>query len=615
MLVSASLGTDFQNLNTIIDQIPEQHISTHVLMLRLWRESIRPYFGWLLLAVIFMALMAAATAFSAWLMEPVVNEVFIGENRSMLWPLGLAVFVTFIVKGGASYAQSVLMSFVGFRIIADNQNRLFSHLAKMDISFFHNNPTGGLISRFTVDINQMRVAVSNVLTGFGKDLLSFLGLVGVMFLKDWQLATISVVVFPLVAIPILTLGRRMRKVTVNTQEEMGIFTTLLEQCFQGIRVIKAYGMEDYEKNRIGKIVERIFKLNLKSVRTRSRASPIMEAMGGLAVCIVIIYGGHRVIAGETTSGAFFSFIMALLLAYEPMKRLVNLNSSLQEGLAGAQRLFSLIDTQPAIMEKPDAVKLTTVRGHICLEGVHFSYTKGNSALKGITLEVPAGKRVALVGASGAGKTTILNLIPRFYDVEKGCVYIDSMDVRDISFSSLFGNVALVSQEITLFDDTVRANIRYGKAGASEEEIVEAARNAAAHNFIKELPEGYDTIVGEQGIKLSGGQRQRLAIARAMLKNAPVLLLDEATSSLDTKSERQVQDALLKLMAGRTTLVIAHRLSTVISADLIYVIDDGRVIEKGDHDTLMSQSGVYHRLYDLQFSEEASSKDEDLIIGA
>ena len=595
-------------MNTTTEKTPEGHESTYVLMLRLWHESIRPYFGWILLAVLCMGCMAAATAFSAWLMEPVVNEVFIAENSALLWPLGGAVFLTFLIKGFANYGQSVLMSFVGFRIIADNQNRLFAHLAQMDIGFFHNNSTGKLISRFTVDINQMRVAVSNVLTGFGKDLLSLVGLVSVMFLKDWQLAAISIFVFPLAAFPVLQIGRRLRKVTANTQEEMGLLTTFLEQTFQGIRVVKAYGMEGYEKSRIGDIVERIFKLTLKSVRTKSVASPIMETLGGVAVCVVIIYGGNRVIAGETTSGAFFSFIMALLLAYEPMKRLANLNASLQEGLAGAQRLFELIDTKPAILEKEDALDLGVVKGDIHLDNVHFSYSQGKPALNGITLDVPAGKRVALVGASGGGKSTILNLIPRFYDVDDGHVVVDGNNVRDVTFSSLFANVALVSQEITLFDDTVRANIAYGRAGASEEDIIEAARNAAAHDFILDLSNGYDTMVGEQGVKLSGGQRQRLAIARAMLKNAPVLLLDEATSALDTESERQVQEALTKLMAGRTTLVIAHRLSTVTGADLIYVIDKGRVIEQGTHQKLISQGGAYQRLYNLQFAEDASAED-------
>ncbi len=586
-----------------MSNIPIADHSTRALMTRLLRESVKPYRGWLGLAVLCMAVMAAATALSAWLLKPVVNEVFIARNQEVLWMIGGAVVATFAVKGLANYAQATLMSRVGFKIIADTQNRLFAHLARMDLAFFHANPSGKLISRFTVDINQMRAVVSNVLTAFGKDVLALVGLVAVMFIQDWQVATIAFVVFPIAILPIARLGRRMRKVTAHTQEEMGLFTTLLGQTFQGIRVVKAYSMEEYEKGRIADIVERIFGLNFKSARIRALSSPIMETLGGVAVALVIVYGGYRVIGDQTDAGSFFSFIAALLMAYEPMKRLANLNASLQEGLAGAQRLFALLDQAPQIVEKPGAQAMKITQGEIHFDDVHFSYLADKPALNGVTIHVPAGRTVALVGPSGAGKSTILNLIPRFYDVDAGTITIDGVDVRDATFGSLHAGIALVSQEITLFDDTVRANIAYGRAAASEQDIIAAARNAAAHDFIMDLAQGYDTMVGEQGVRLSGGQRQRLAIARAMLKNAPILLLDEATSSLDTESERQVQAALGKLMEGRTTLVIAHRLSTVVGADLIYVIEDGRVVESGPHGDLIARGGSYARLYALQFSDD------------
>ena len=441
------------------------------------------------------------------------------------------------------------------------------------------------------------------LVGFGKDFLSLIGLVGVMFWQDWQLGIIAFVVFPVAVIPIARLGKRMRKVTVNTQEEMGQFTTLLEQTFQGARVVKSYGMEEYEKSRVRTIAERVFSLNFKADRVRAIASPIMETLGGIAITLVIAYGGFRVIHDSMDPGSFFSFITALLLAYEPMKRLANLNAALQQGLAGAQRLFELLDREPTILEKPDAQALTINGGGMKLEDVHFSYVTDQAALAAMNFEVPAGKTVALVGPSGAGKSTILNLIPRFYDVDNGRITIDGTDVREVTFESLRGSMALVSQEITLFDDTIRANIAYGRPEASEDEIIEAAKNAAAHNFIMEMPDGYDTYVGERGTKVSGGQRQRLAIARAMLKNAPILLLDEATSALDTESERHVQSALTKLMQGRTTLVIAHRLSTVMDADLIHVIDQGRLVESGSHAELIAKDGLYARLYQLQFRDD------------
>ncbi|MDA0239112.1 MAG: ABC transporter transmembrane domain-containing protein [Proteobacteria bacterium] len=579
---------------------------------RLARESIRPYIGWIGLALVCMALVAGATAASAWLMKPIINDVFVAKNKEFLIPISLAVLVTFGIKGLANYGQSVLMSFVGQRIITDTQHRLYAHLSRMELGFFHRTQTGTLISRFTIDINMMRAAVSNTLTGIGKDFLTLIGLVIVMFFQDWILALIAFVVFPIAILPIVKLGQRIRKVTVNTQEEMGQLTTLLEQTFQGARVVKAYGMEEYEKSRVRAIAERVFQLVFKSSRIRSLASPIMETLGGTAVALVIFYGGFRVIENSMDPGAFFAFITALLLAYEPMKRLANLNASLQEGLAGAQRLFALLDIEPEIIDAPNAQPLAITEGHVQIENIHFAYEPGRSALDGISLDVPAGKLVALVGASGAGKSTIMNLIPRFYDVEGGRILVDGTDIRDVTMESLRASIALVSQEITMFDDTVRANIAYGRMDATEEEIVAAAKAAAAHDFIIEMADGYDTYVGERGTKVSGGQRQRLAIARAMLKDAPILLLDEATSALDTESERQVQAALEVLTKGRTTLVIAHRLSTVVNADLIHVIDGGKLIESGTHDELISKSGTYAHLYDLQFGGQSdASPDVDI----
>ena len=598
-----------------MNQGPEPAKSTTFLMGRLWHDAIRNYVGWIGLAVIFMIITAAATSFTAYLMKPVIDDVFVKQDEARLWVVAFLVLATFFTKSVASYAQAMLMHFVGLRIISDMQNRLFNHLSLMDLAFFHHHATGTLISRFTNDIHQMKVAVSNGLTGVGKDLMSLIGLVFVMFLQDLELALATFFVFPIAIYPIVRIGKRMRKVTANTQKEIGLFLTILNQTFQGIRMIKAYSMEAYESVRVANNVETIRRLNMKAARIQTMARPIMEFLGGLAIFVVIIYGGFRVIEGVTTQGAFFSFITALLMAYDPMKRLANLNASIQAGLAGADRLYWLFDQTPAINDSPSARDLGSVCGDIKFENVSFSYTDGRSALSNISISVRAGQKAALVGPSGAGKSTILNLIPRFYDVDKGKVSIDGNDVRDIKISALFKNIALVSQEITLFDDTVAANIGFGRAGATENEIKKAAQHAAAHDFIMALPDGYQTIVGEQGFKLSGGQRQRLAIARAMLKDAPILLLDEATSALDTESERQVQAALDILMQHRTTIVIAHRLSTIANVDTIFVVDNGRIVGQGSHSELMARGGTYQTLYDMQFKEdsEATATVDDAII--
>jgi subfamily B ATP-binding cassette protein MsbA len=550
-----------------------------------------------------MAIAGGSTALRAWLMEPVLDRIFIARDSSLLVLLAGGALALALVKAAADYAQSVQMSRVGQRVITDVQGALFARLIRADLAYFNAHPSGVLISRLMNDVWLLRNAAANVLTGIGRDAVTIVFLVGVMFYLDWTLALVAFLAFPAAIRPIVKIGRRMRRVSVNTQVEMGLLTTLLNQTFQGARYVKAYGMEDYEEGRAGGLIERIYRLIDRANRTRSRAGPMMEALGGLAIAMVIFYGGHQVIVGARTPGAFFSFITALLLAYQPVKSLATLNASLQEGLAAAQRVFEVLDIEPTIRDRPGARKLRIAGGEVRFEQVRFGYHPGTVALNGISLTVPAGSTVALVGPSGAGKSTLLNLIPRFYDVDNGHIAIDGQEIGTVTLASLRGAMALVSQEVSLFDDTVRANIAYGRFGAPDAEVEAAARAAGADRFVRELPDGYDTLVGEHGVRLSGGQRQRIAIARAMLKDAPILLLDEATSALDSESERQVQAALHSLMRGRTTVVIAHRLSTVIGADLICVMDRGRIVESGRHAQLLARNGLYARLYETQFAIE------------
>ena len=580
--------------------------ATGPLLRRLIREAVAPYGGRLVLAVLCMVAVAATTAALAWLMDPVVNEVFVEQRADLLWPVGLAVFAAFAVKGFATYGQAVLMNGVGQSVLMDMQNRLFRHLMTQDLAFFQSQPTGSLMSRFTTDIGMMRRAVSNALTGLGKDSLSVIFLVGVMFYQDWLLATVAFVVFPATVIPITALGRRLRHVTADTQAQTGGFMTLLQQTLTGMRLIKSYQMENYEIRRAEHMTRDIRDLVVRAERVKAMASPLMETIGGLAVTIVIIYGGWRVIQDATTPGAFFSFITALLMAYRPMKALANLNAQLQEGLAGADRLFAVLDTHSALTDAPNAKSLTVTQGEIAFENVSFSYGDGKVALKKISLTAPGGKTTALVGPSGSGKTTLLNLIARFFDPVSGRVTIDGQDVSSLTIESLRHAVGLVTQDVVLFDDTVKANIAFGNPGASDEQIRLAAQAAGALDFISDLPEGFNTVVGERGESLSGGQRQRLAIARAILKDAPILLLDEATSALDAETERQVQNAMDALRAGRTTVVIAHRLATVQHADIIHVVVDGAVVESGTHADLLAANQTYARLYALQFQDEAGA---------
>ena len=583
--------------------ILDEQAHSVTLVVRLVREFMRPHARRIALAALLMGLAAASTALRAWLMQPVLDRIFVGRDGSLLWLLAGLALTLAVAKGLCDYGSAVQMIRVGQRIIADVQKALFARLMRADLAYFHAHPTGTLIARFTSDAVLLRGAAANVLGGMGKDAVTVAFLVAVMFYQDWLLGLVSFFVFPLAIHPIVGIGRRIRRVAANTQAEIGQLTTLLNQTFQGARHVKAYGMEAYEERRAAGLFERLCALIVRAGRTRSRASPMMEALGGAAIAAVILYGGHQVIVGARTPGALFSFITALLLAYQPLKNLANLNASLQEGLAAAERVFEVVDIEPTIQDRPGAKPLRITGGEIRFDSISFGYASGAVALDDVSLTVPAGRTVALVGPSGAGKSTILNLIPRFFDVGEGSIAIDGQDIRSVTLASLRGAIALVAQEVSLFDDTVRANIAYGRFGASEAEIEAAAQAAGASGFIDELPEGYDTLVGEHGVRLSGGQRQRIAIARAMLKDAPILLLDEATSALDSESERQVQAALRALMRGRTTLVIAHRLSTVQGADLICVVDRGHIVEIGGHEELLGAGGLYSRLHAMQFADQ------------
>ena len=583
--------------------IDKKHTSSLALVRRVLGNYLLPYrvpFAW---AVLFMAINAATTASMAKLMGPVMDDIFSVHNRAMVWPVAIAVLVAFTLRGLSDYGHSVLMNRIGQHLVADLQKQLYGHLLEADLAFFHGTTAGHLMSRVMNDVGVMRGTAAECLTSMGKSTLTLLFLVGVMFYNDWRLAAGAFIAFPVAGWFVAGMGKRMRRVTHSTQVEMGNFSTQLNQTFQCIRHVKAYGMEGQERQRVGRIVDRLFDLTCNAFHVQSLTSPVTEVLSGLAIVAIIVYGGFRVIDGASTVGDLMSFIAAFLLAYEPMKRLSKVNAQLQSGLAAAERVFELLDHPPTILNRPDAKPLAATRFDIRFDNVRFAYGEDAAALNGVSLEVPHGQTVALVGPSGAGKSTCLNLIPRFYDVGGGSVSIGGEDLRDVTLASLRSHIALVSQEVALFDQSIRDNIAYSLPGASEEQVIAAAKAAAAHDFIVTLPQGYDTMVGEHGVKLSGGQRQRIAIARAMLRDAPILLLDEATSSLDTESERAVQGALRTLQEGRTTLVIAHRLSTVVDADRIYVLDQGLVIESGSHAELLQQNGLYSRLYGLQSGNE------------
>lgn len=580
----------------------KQHSSTADLSRRIIRNYLKGQWKSIAVAVVCMIITAAATAAMAKLVEPALNELLVDPNEAYLWLIPLGFLVTAMIKGFANYFQTVLMQKVGLRMIVMMQDQMFDCIVSADLAYIQRDSTGRQMTRFTNDVQFLRDATVKAFTGIGRDLMMVLFLAAVMIQLNWEMSLLALVFMPVTVFPIVYIGRRLRRISRSTQESIGSVASFLDDVFKAAREVKAYGTENYERSRAHEFFEAIYSHFLKAGKTRARMSPILETMSGLALAMVLAWGGHRTLAGDINVGQFMAFFTAAILAYGPVRSLANLNASLQQGLAAADRIFHLLDYEPTVVDKPEAKPLIVNEGRVAFENVSFSYNDEKSALVDTSIAFEAGKTTALVGPSGAGKSTILNLIPRFYDTVEGRVLIDGQDISGVTMNSLRNTIALVSQEVTMFNDTVRANIAYGQSAATESQIIEAAKAAAAHDFINELPLGYDTMVGERGLRLSGGQRQRISIARAMLKNAPILLLDEATSSLDSESERQVHDALTRLMQGRTTIVIAHRLSTVSDADCIYVLDRGRVVQSGTHNELFAQEGLYSHYCRMQMDD-------------
>jgi subfamily B ATP-binding cassette protein MsbA len=567
-------------------------------------QYVKPYKSRLVIAMVCMVIVASMAGAQAYMIKPLLDEIFFKKDSTMLMIVPLAILGIFLVKGLFSYGYNYLLVKVGQSVIRDLRNELYSHIQSLPLSFFQKKPTGELISRIISDVSLIQGAVSSVLVGILKDTFQVIFLIGVIFYQDWRMALIAMISLPLVVYPIVNFGRRHRRLSRGSQQTTANVSNILYETITGNRIVKAFCMEKYEVGRFAKTLDKLFAIMMRDTRIAAISRPLMEFLGGVGISLVVWYGRSQVLAGKSTPGTFFSFLTALIMIYEPIKGISAINNTLQQGIAAAERVFDVLDVKIDVAEKKDAIELPPVKEAIEFTDVRFKYDDDTEVLKGINLKVPAGEVLAIVGSSGGGKTTLVNLIPRFYDVTSGTLSIDGIDIRDATLKSLRKQIGIVTQQTILFNDTVRYNIAYGSPDASEEQIRDAARAAHALGFIEQLPNGLDTIIGESGARLSGGERQRLSIARAILKNAPILILDEATSSLDTESEHEVQQAIENLVQSRTTFVIAHRLSTIRNADRIIVIQDGQIVEKGTHDTLLPLDGVYKMLHDMQFQDDA-----------
>ena len=568
---------------------------------RLFRDSIKPYLSRLISSLFFMIIIALCTGATAWLLDPAIEKIFLDKDSSMLIIIPLAIIGTLLIKSVSTYIQVFLLNSVAQNVIADTQIKLFKKIINADLAWLHKIHSAKIISNFLYDVTLLQDSVSSSLANGVKDFLTLICLVGVMYYQDWVLATIAIIAFPLVGLLSRQLGKRIKKASTETQEETGIMASILSENLDGTRIVKAYQQEDREIKKLSESVYRRMNKLLKAINTRGATSPFAEFLAGFGIAGTLYYAGLRGLQGELPLNEFVSFLGAMMLAFQPLRRLAAVNTTLQEGFAAAIRVFNLLDQKSLINEEINAQELNNPNSDILFDNVTLSYDgQKNSALKNISLKIPNGKITALVGPSGSGKSSILNLIPRFYDPKSGAILIGNQNIRHLTMQSLRSKIALVNQEPILFDMSIKDNILYGNPNASDQEIEGASKSSASDEFITKLPEGYNTIVGEDGYSLSGGQKQRISLARAFLKDAPILLLDEATSSLDTESEHLVQEAINTLMKNRTTLIIAHRLSTIINSDNIIVIDNGEVVESGTHSELIKNDGMYKKLYEREF---------------
>ncbi len=567
-------------------------------------QYVKPYIKRIIITFFVMIITAILTALSFYIIKPVIDKILANPDKQeaikYITVLPLAIIIIYALKGIFMFSQHYLINWTGNRVILDIRYKLYCHITDLSMRFFNNQKIGTLISRITNDVNSLHGALSNVLGNVIGAVLNILGLVIMMFYLNWKLALIAIVVFPIAVYPIVKFGKRMKMAAIGLQQKMGDITSVLNESFNGIRVVKAFGMEKYERDRFNSDLWKYFVYDMKAVRAVAMASPIMETIGAIGIAAIVLLAGKAVIAGTLTTGTFFAFIAAITGLYPQAKKLNDMNNTIQVALASAERVFQVLDIKPDIIDSPDAIEKIEFNSLIEFKEVSFSYNKGEQVLNSIGFKIMKGQVFAVIGPSGAGKTTIADLLARFYDVDSGEILIDGINIKKIKISSLRKLIGIVTQDVILFNDTIKNNIAYGNPDFNEEKIIEAAKAANAHDFIIKQENGYNTLIGDRGVKLSGGQRQRIAIARAILRNPPVLILDEATSSLDSESEILVQEAINNLMKNRTTFVIAHRLSTVRNADYIIVLDKGKIVEEGAHNILYQNNGLYKKLYDMQF---------------